>query len=113
MINISQTNPSINNQYIVNGNLSIQGVQNTTDFIKELKKLQRDLSKAIEQNALESDKLRNAEDEIKNAVTQAGMEKPNVATIVEHLKQVKELVTGSARFVNAMGLAIDAVKRIF
>lgn len=110
-----QRGQQVTNQYNFNenGNINIGEVQNKTEFISELRKLQTELAKAVENNALESDKAIDAEYQLKKAVSQAEKPESEKKTLIKHLSNAKDLVSGVSGLAGAISQAIEKIPALF
>ena len=94
-------------------NINFGAIQNNSDLVEELKKLQKKLIRAIEQKALEGDSAIDAEYEMKKAMAQAEKLEPNKTTLLEHLNKAKDLVAGVSGLFGAFGQAISSARMLF
>jgi hypothetical protein len=88
-------------------------VDNSADFLRELKNLQAELNKAIAAKAIPDENAIDAEYQMKKAVLQAEKPAPDKKTLVQHLTTAKELVANVGGLAVAITGAIAAVGALF
>ncbi len=88
-------------------------MQNKADVIGELKKLQQELGRVIEQEAVAGDAAIDAEYEVKKALAQAEKPQANKTTLLKHLTRAKDLVSGVSGLAGAFALAVEKIQAIF
>lgn len=102
-------------QYNAAGNINFQAVQNTVELVGQLEQLKATLRNAGDTRTIEGEIVDEAEFHVSKAITQA--KKPDVdkKTLVEHLDQVKALLstgTEAAKFVPIVVMAIETIHRL-
>lgn len=112
MVNLTIHKQNVQYQYIAD-TINFGHVQTHDDFSKELKHLQSELDKAIEAKAITGEHAKDAETHMKKALLQAGESSPDKKTLIDHLTQVKELVTSIEGLVTVFASAITAVGALF
>ena len=107
-------------QYNAAGNINFDVVQNRADALEELEKLQAELDRAVKVGVFDEDSATDAEYQLRKAVQQAKKPEPVKKTILGHLNQAKDVISGVAATVGAAtGLvaafekAIEVVQKFF
>ena len=115
-----QRGQKVNYQYNAAGNINFGAVQNKIDVIDQLEKLQIEVAKAVEGNAIDEDTATDVEYKLTKAVQQAKKPQPDKKSIVDYLNGAKELVAGVATsaaavggLVTAIAQAIEMIQKIF
>jgi hypothetical protein len=107
-------------QYNAAGDINFGAVQNKMDVVGELEKLQTEIAKAAEANALDEETAIDAESSVKKAVVQAKKPDADEKKIVNYLTEAKGLIVGvtagaaaAAGLVTALTQAIELVQKFF
>ena len=80
-------------QYQYNANvINFGAAQIPEDYLQQLKNFQSELTKAIDEKAIEGEAAIDVDSHLKKAILQAEQPAPNKKTLSEHLSQVKDLV---------------------
>ncbi|MBI1925288.1 hypothetical protein HYR99_13685 [Candidatus Poribacteria bacterium] len=111
-----QRNQKVIYQYNAAGNINFADVQDKIDAIKELKKLQSEVSKAIEANIFDEETATDVEYNVKKAVQQAEKPTPSKKTLLDYLNTAKALVSGvkvASGLVKGLVEAVEKVKEVF
>ncbi len=108
-----QRNQTVTYQYNAAGNIDIGAIQNKLELTNELRKLQGELTTAIEHKALDNDSAIDAEYQLKKAVSQAEKIAPEKPVLIKHLSKAKELVSGVSGLAGAIGQAIEKISVLF
>ncbi len=111
-----QRNQKVNTQYNAAGDINFNAVQNSTDFVTELQKLKAELLKVAEEEAIDGEIVTDAEYQITKAIQQSQKAEPNKETILDHLKNAKQLIDGvttTTALVSALVKAAEVAQTIF
>lgn len=107
-------------QYNAGGDINFGTVQNRTEVVTELEKLQDELDKAIDAEILDEDAATDAKYQLTKAVQQAKKPEPDKKTMLDHLNQAKGIIAGVAATVTAatglaaaFEMAIEVVQKLF
>ena len=103
-------------QYNAAGDINFAGVQNKQEAINQLKKLQAEVSKAIEANVFDEDTATDLEYNVKKAVQQAEKPTPSKKTILDHLDRAKGLINtvkAALPLFNDFMEAMEKIKEVF
>jgi len=93
--------------------INFGSAQNTQDVVEQLKGLQQELARAIEQKALVGDAALDAEYEMKKALSQAEKPAPDKTSLLAHLNQASGLVAGISGLAEAFSKAVTVVGQFF
>ena len=120
MANFKQTNQTVQHQYNAEtiNQYSAQTIEfgnatNREEFLRELKKLQNSICKAIETKQLTGENSIDAESYLKKSILQAEKKAPNKTTIIEHLTKAKEYVTSVNSLATAVNKMVELAESIF
>lgn len=116
MSTFDQRNQKVTYQYNVAGNINFGLVQDRVDLTIELKKIQDELAKAVQQGIVDEEIAVDVDSKIKKAVIQAEKSEPNKKSILEHLHGAQELISGvaaAAGLAKGLAEAAEVVRRLF
>lgn len=113
MITFDQRSQQVTRQYNAAGDINFGAVQNKIDMVDELKKLLAELATATAQHVLDEEAAIDAESALKKALRQAEQPNPNKTTLLKHLNQAKNIVSGVAALVGAFNQAMEKVRALF
>lgn len=111
-----QRHQKVNYQYNVNGTINFGSAHNRVDVIDEIKKLQSEVSKAVEGGALDSEKSIDIDTAINKAIIQAQKPEPSKKSIIDFLNVAKDLLGNAvavAGLVKGVSEAIEVVRKLF
>jgi hypothetical protein len=111
-----QRNQKVNTQYNAAGDINFNAVQDKSEFIAELEKLKVEFLKVAKQEAIDGEIVTDAEYQLTKAIQQAQKTEPQKTTIIEHLKNAKQLVDGvtaTTGLLTALTKAIEMASTIF
>lgn len=116
MSTFDQRGQQVQYQYNAAGNINFGAVQNKVEVVRELEKLQDELTKAFHADLFDEDTATDAEYQLKKAVQQAKKPETKQDSILEHLNEAKALISGvagAAGLVTALVEAADKVRQFF
>ncbi|MBN2003756.1 MAG: hypothetical protein JXA21_10400 [Anaerolineae bacterium] len=103
-------------QYNAYGNINIGAVENTAGLLEELKKLQAELQRAIEEKAVTGRPASEARYNMEQAVFEAEEPKPDKKKLTDYLTAAKTAIEGIAAvggLVAALTKAAELVGTLF
>lgn len=106
--NNTQTISNVNQSRDIN----FSAVQNQAEFVKELKKLQKELTVAIEQKVFADDIKFEVGSRITKAVKQAEESEPKKEGILKHLSKLEGLVAGVDKVAELAKSVKDAIGKV-
>ena len=112
MATFNQQGQTVETQYNAE-NIHFGEANNIDDFIRQLKQLQTEFSKAIETKHITDEKTIDADAFLKKAIQQAEIPQPDKKTIIEHLNSAKDLVTNANGLVLALSAAVTTAAALF
>jgi hypothetical protein len=102
----NQNNQKVNIQYAGEQiNINYSG-----DIKQQLKTIESQLHKAIQNNSLQQPNATNANQAVDNAIKEADKHAPDANTLVTHLKTAKEAASGVESLTNSFINMIDCIK---
>ena len=102
-----QRHQKVNYQYNIAGNVDLDTVHNSPEFLEQLIKLQEEMQQAIEKQALEGEPAEDAEYQLKKAVREAQKPEPDKKKLKAHLLDAKTAIEGVA----AVGALVAALTK--
>ncbi len=111
-----QRNQQVNTQYNAAGDINFSSVQNSVDFVNELKKLKVELARMAEEEIVDGEIVTDADYQLTKAIQLAEKDQPNKTSILEHLNNAKSYLEGVATLAKvaiAVGSAIAAASTLF
>jgi hypothetical protein len=111
-----QRGQQVTYQYNAAGDINFGAVQNRMDLVRELGKLQGELTQAQQAGVFDEGVATDAEYQLTKAVQEAKKPTPDKKTILDHLSSAKTLVEGVAAaggLVTALTKAAELVQRFF
>lgn len=112
MATFNQQGQTVKYQYNAH-TINFGSVKSNDDFLRELKNLQVELSRASEGRAIEGESAIDAESYVKKAILNAESSSPSKKSLTEYLESAKALVTNVDGLVVAIGSAIATVGALF
>lgn len=103
-------------QYNAYGNINFGAVENKIELLGELKKLQEEVQRAIEEKAVTGKSASEARYNVEQAVFEAEEPKPDKAKVADFLTKAKTAIEGVAAvgaLVAALTKAIELVGTLF
>lgn len=107
MATFDQRGQHVNYQYNAAGNINFGAVQNSYDLANELEKLEEELARAREAQAVDKLTAAKATTPLLEAAEEAKKPAPNKTSLLERLSTVKDCLKGVA----AVGGIIEAVTK--
>lgn len=89
----------------IKGDINIETIQNSNDFIRELQKVKSELSKAGEAQIIDAEIVTDADYEIATAIHEAKKATPNKNLVLKAIENAKDLLSksaGAVEFVTAL-----------
>lgn len=111
-----QRNQKVNTQYNAIGDINFNDAQDISQFIVELEKLKTEFLRVAEQEAIDGEIVTDAEYQLTKAIQQSQKIEPDKKTIVDHLKNAKQMIDGvtvATGLINALTKAIEIANTIF
>ena len=111
-----QRHQRVKYQYNIAGNVDLDAVNNSPEFLEQLTKLQEEMERAIEKGALEEEPAEDAEYQLKKAVREAQKPEPDKKKLKDHLQNAKMAIEGIAAvggLVAALTKAAQLVEKFF
>ncbi len=112
MATFNQQNQVVQNQYNAQ-TINFGAVATPEDFLKQLKALQEELDKAIQEKSVTGEEAIDAESHLKKTILQAESDTPKKSSMIENLNHAKQLVSGATNLATAFGKAAEAVGNLF
>lgn len=111
-----QRNQKVNTQYNAAGDINFNNVQDASQFIAELQKLKSEFARVAEEEAIDGEIITDTEYQLTKAIQHSQKNEPQRATIIEHLKNAKQLVDGvtaTTTLITALTKAIEIAGTVF
>jgi hypothetical protein len=103
-------------QYNAAGNINLQSVSNRAEFTEELSKLETEVGRAKETNALSEETATDVEHQLRKARIEAKKPDAHKPTVLEYLRKAKTLIEGAAAaggLVTAISKAAEVAQKVF
>lgn len=116
MATFDQRNQKVTYQYNAAGNINFGSVQDRENLTIELKKVQAELTKAVQQGAIDEEIAIDVDSKIKKAIVQTEKPEPNKKSILDHLREAQELISGiaaAAGLIKGLAEAAEVIRRVF
>jgi AbiTii len=115
-----QRGQNVQTQYNAAGDINFSSVQNSVEFVAELRKLKDEFSKVAKEEAIDAEVVTDTEYQLTKAIQQAEKAQPDKGIISNHLEKAKQLVGSldtSIKIVKTVGpyisMAIEHLDKIF
>lgn len=112
MATFNQQNQVVQNQYNAEV-INFGAVATPEDFLQQLKALQTELDKVIQEKVVTGEDAIDAESHLKKTILQAESDTPKKSSMIENLNQAKQLVSGATNLTTAIGKAVEVVGNLF
>ena len=111
-----QRGQNVNTQHNALGDINFNSVQNSSDFVTELRTLKDEFSKVAQEEAIDAEIVTDTEYQLTKAIQQAEKLEPNKESILTHLENAKKLVDSVDTAIKVGGwltAAIELAHKIF
>jgi hypothetical protein len=112
MASFDQRGQKVTYQYNSAGNINFGAAETGVDVTKELKKLLKEINKATQAGAIDSENGIDIEAKIKKAIIQAEKPQPDKQSILENINGAKTIIEGLASAVGLIGGFIQAIEMV-
>lgn len=116
MASFDQRGQKVTYQFNANGDINFGNIQNKAEFVAELRKLISEVRLASKSGSIQEEIAIDVEANLQKAIVQAGKEKPDKKTILDHINGAKDLIESLASasgLVSALLQAANLAKGLF
>lgn len=104
----NQQGQKVKYQYNAGRDINLGDVQNKTDLVAELKKLEEEIKKAVQSNVLNEEVAIDVESNLKKATIQAQKVNPDKKVLLDYVEQAKKLIEN----ISSMGSVLTALNEV-
>lgn len=111
-----QRDQKVSTQYNAAGNINFNSVQNSGEFVAELKKLKSEFLRVAKEEAIDAEIVTDVEYQLTKATQQAEKSEPDKGMVLTYLENAKQLVDGvetAIKVGTALTAAIEIARTIF
>lgn len=107
-----QRGQKVKYQYNAAGDINLDAVQDRMEMVRQLEKLQAEIARAIDGNALDEDTGIDVQYKVQKALQQAKKLDPDKTTLMDYLNEAKELLVNVATGAGALGGLITGITQV-